>query len=243
MSRKKKLKSFHFLLGTLFVLSGVGISCAPQDKSEIVIDRFDSDKAPETVEYGAKNLGQLYVTSDKRHFGSSGRSLKMTVKLLPDSYHFLASGDGLADPKFAWEKRPQDLDWHKIAGLRYRLFISEIKGAPAGVNSVRIATDIVDGDGEILRARTEVQAGAWAEVFVPFNTLVSRADYQRVWTAVKKSGEGADAVPLNQVDNGVKSYQIEVLGLVADKPVDLRSQEVQVTLYLDQVVLVKASAE
>jgi hypothetical protein len=131
------------------------------------------------------------------------------------------------------------LDWNDISGISYKIFVEPVKGTEQKPAMVRIATDIIDGDGEILRASRIVHAGEWLEERVYFNELTTRYDYQRDWKSVKWTGTGDDKTSLSRVDNGVKSYQFEVLGIVTERPIDLKTEQIEVVLYIDEVALIR----
>lgn len=203
----------------------------------IVINKFDSKDAVKTVEYGSKDFN-LAVTSVSKSEVPFGRSLKMHLKLIPGSYNFLAAGQGLIDKEREWENRPPDLKWDDVIGISYKVFVAPVKGVKQPVNLVRIATDIIDGDGEILRAVKLVHTGEWIEERVYFKELTTRYDYQRDWKAVKWTGTGDDKTSLSRVDNGVCSYQFEIVGVVGDSPVDIVANKVEIEMYLDEVALI-----
>jgi hypothetical protein len=222
----------------LLVVFIAGISLRPNNSHRIVINKFDSKNSVNAVEYGSRDFN-LAVTSAEKSESPSGRSLKLTLKLIPGSYNFLACGQGLIDKKRDWEKRPANLNWNDIIGISYKVYIEPVKGAPEKVNMVNIATDVTDGDGEILRVVKAVHTGEWIEEQVYFKELTTRYDYQRDWKSVRWNGTGKDKTSLSQVDNGVKSYQFEIMGIVSDKPVDLAANQVEVVLYIDEVALIR----
>ncbi|NTV30316.1 MAG: hypothetical protein HGA80_09570, partial [Candidatus Omnitrophica bacterium] len=194
LMQSKVLLVMAGLLGVGLLTTLVG--CGPEKSSKrIMIDSFDSADAPSRVEYGAKVIKQLSLESSTKSATGSGRSLKLNLKLLPDTYNFLASGEGLADPKFGWENPARDVNWNDIVGISYKIFVESINGAPEDVSLIRLATDVIDRDGEILRNRTMVNVGEWLEVRVYFQDVLSRADYQRDWKSVKRIGPGTDAMP------------------------------------------------
>jgi hypothetical protein len=190
------------------------------------------------VEYGSRDFN-LAVTSAAKSESPFGRSLKLTLKLIPGSYNFLACGQGLINKKLDWENRPADLNWDDVIGISYKVYIEPIKGVPGKISMVNIATDVIDGDGEILRAVKAIHAGEWIEERVYFKELVTRYDYQRDWKSVRWDGTGKDKTSLSQVNNMVKSYQFEVMGIVSDTPVDLAANQIKVTLYIDEVALIR----
>ena len=222
----------------LLVVFIVGISLRSNNSHRIVISKFDSKNSVKTVEYGSKDFN-LTVTSAAKSELPFGRSLKLTLKLIPGSYNFLACGQRLIDKKCDWEKRPGNLNWDDVIGISYKVYVESVKGAPEKVSMVKIATDVIDGDGEILRAVKIIHAGEWIEERVYFKELTTRYDYQRDWKSVRWDGTGEDKTSLSQVDNGVKSYQFEVIGIVSNKPVDLVVNQVEVVLYIDEVALIR----
>jgi len=238
MLKGKKVSAVLIVLGAAVVFM-VGMSFLRLNNSHrIVISRFDSKNSVKTVEYGSRDFN-LAVESSAKSEVPFGRSLKLTLKLIPGSYNFLASGQGLIEKKCDWENRPDKLNWDDIIGISYKVFIEPVKGAPVKVKMVKIATDIIDGDGEILRASKIVHTGEWIEERVYFKELTTRYDYQRDWKSVRWNGTGEGKTSLSQVDNGVKSYQFEIIGIVCDKPVDLTGNQVQIVLYIDEVALIR----
>lgn len=228
------------LVVTLVLLAGfiVWVSLYSNNSHRIVISKFDSKDSVKTVEYGSKDFN-LAVTSSTKSELPFGRSLKMALKLIPGGYNFLACGEGLIDKKLDWENRPSNLNWDDVIGISYKVYVEPVKGAPSKVSMVNIATDVIDGEGEILRAVKAVHAGEWIEERVYFKELVTRYDYQRDWKSVRWDGTGKDKASLSQVDNGVKSYQFEIIGIVSNKPVDLAANQVEVVLYIDEVALIQ----
>jgi len=215
-----------------------GILLRPANPRRVVISRFDSGDAVKRVEYGSRDFN-LAVESSSRSASPFGRSLKLSLKLIPGSYNFLACGQGLIEKRCEWENRPAGLDWAEISGISYKIFVEPVKGTEQRPAMVRIATDIIDGDGEILRASSIVHTGEWLEERVYFKELTTRYDYQRDWNSVKWTGTGDDKTSLSRVDNGVKSYQFEVLGIVTERPVDPKTEQREVVLYIDEVALIR----
>ena len=193
----------------------------------IIIDKFDSAEAPKSVEFGAKSLNQLFVESSKKSESVFGRTLRMKVKLIPDSYHFLASGKGLADKKFVWENQADDVNWDNVIGLSYKIFIESIKGTKEKTNLINVATDIIDDAGEIFRKTTVVHSGEWIEIRSYYPEFTTRDDYQRDWNILN-----------HKVDRRIKSYQVEVLGVVTDSEAALKGDDIEVVLYIDSVGLI-----
>ncbi|MDD3233883.1 MAG: hypothetical protein WC583_00685 [Candidatus Omnitrophota bacterium] len=230
-------KSVVLLIVSAAVLIA-GILLRPANPRRVVISRFDSKDAVKRVEYGSRDFN-LAVESSVRSASWFGRSLKLSLKLIPGSYNFLACGQGLVEKRCEWESRPAGLDWNDISGISYKIFVEPVKGTEQKPAMVRIATDIIDGDGEILRASRIVHAGEWLEERVYFNELTTRYDYQRDWKSVKWTGTGDDKTSLSRVDNGVKSYQFEVLGIVTERPIDLKTEQIEVVLYIDEVALIR----
>ncbi|MDD2702587.1 MAG: hypothetical protein PHC33_01090 [Candidatus Omnitrophica bacterium] len=204
----------------------------------IVISRFDSRNAAKTVEYGSRDFN-LTVEGSSKSSSFFGRSLKLNLKLIPGGYNFLASGGGLAEKTYAWENSPVDLNWDDIIGVSYKVYVESIKGAPQKVDMIKIATDVFDGDGEILRAVKMVHTGEWLEERVYFKEFTTRYDYQRDWKSVKWTGTDKDKTSLSRIDRGLKSYQFEITGLVSDNPIDLAANQVEVVLYVDEVALIR----
>jgi len=237
VGEKSKLPLLGFVLAVVVVfIAGMSISHST-NSHRIVINKFDSKNSVKSVEYGSKDFN-LAVESSSKSAQPFGRSLKLTLKLIPGSYNFVAAGQGLVDKKCEWENRPGNLNWDDVIGISYKIFVEPIKGAPQPVNLVKIATDVIDADGEILRTVKIVNTGEWIEERVYFKELVTRYDYQRDWKSVKWNGTGEDKTSLSQVDNGVKSYQFEIVGIVGDKPVDLAANQVEVAVYIDEVALI-----
>ena len=235
---KKNNVSVLMVALALLVVFIMGISLRSNNSHRIVISKFDSKNSVKTVEYGSKDFN-LAVASAAKSELPFGRSLKLTLKLIPGSYNFLACGQGLIDKKCDWENRPGNLNWDDIIGISYKVYVESVKGAPEKISMINIATDVIDGDGEMLRAVKIVHAGEWIEERVYFKELITRYDYQRDWKSVRWNGIGEDKTSLSQVDNGVKSYQFEVLGIVSSKPVDLVANQVEVVLYIDEVALIR----
>ena len=238
MIKGKKVAVLLVVLGLAVVFIAGASFLRPDNPQRIVVSRFDSKGAVKTVEYGSRDFN-LAVESAAKSGTPFGRSLKLTLKLIPGSYNFLASGQGLIDKKCEWENRPGKLNWDDVIGISYKLFVEPVKGAPVKVNMVKIATDVIDGDGEILRASKIVHTGEWIEERVYFKELTTRYDYQRDWKSVRWNGTGESKTSLSRVDNGVKSYQFEIIGIVCDKPVDLTGNQAQIVLYIDEVALIR----
>ncbi len=238
MIKAKRTAVFLAVPAALAAVFVAGMLLRPADQHRIVVSRFDSGDAVKKVEYGSRDFN-LAVESSAKSAAPFGRSLKLTLKLIPGSYNFLACGQGLIDKKCEWENRPAGLDWSGISGISYKVFVEPVKGTGQKPVLVRIATDIIDGDGEILRASRIVHTGEWLDERVYFKELTTRYDYQRDWKSVKWTGTGDDKTSLSRVDNGVKSYQFEVTGLVTDQPVDLKTGDIEVVLYIDEVALIR----
>ncbi len=239
----KKAKSPVGSIVAAVILAGVAFSAGmflsrSTNSHRIVINKFDSKDAVKNVEYGSKDFN-LAVSSAARSEAPFGRSLKLTLKLIPGSYNFVAAGQGLIDKKCEWENRPTTLDWNDVIGISYKVFIAPVRGVSQTVDFVKVATDVIDGDGEILRASKLVRVGEWIEERVYFKELVTRYDYQRDWKAVKWTGAGDEKTSLSRVDNGVKSYQFEIVGVAGDAPVDIVANKVEVDMYLDEVALIR----
>jgi hypothetical protein len=239
--KEKKGKGAQFIASVVLFAVGAGIMVfflSGNNPKRIVISRFDSKNAAQAVEYGSRDFN-LAVVSSPKSASLFGRSLKLTLKLIPGGYNFLASGDGLAEKKYAWENKPANLNWDDIIGISYKVYVESIKGTPQKVSLVKIATDVFDGDGEILRAVKMVHVGEWLEERVYFKEFSTRYDYQRDWKSVRWTGTGNEKTSLHQVDKGLRSYQFEVTELVSDKPVDLVANQVEVVLYVDEVALIR----
>lgn len=235
-----KKNNVSVLVAILVLLAGFIIwgSLRSSNPHRIVISKFDSKNSVKTVEYGSRDFNFSVASVAKSELPFS-RSLKLTLKLVPGSYNFLACGQGLIDKKLDWENRPSNLNWDDVIGISYKVYLEPVKGAPQKVSMVNIATDVIDGDGEILRAVKTIHAGEWIEERVYFKEFITRYDYQRDWKSVRWNGTGKDKTSLSQVDNGVKSYQFEILGIVSNKPVDLVANKVEVVLYIDEAALIR----
>lgn len=224
------------------IIAGVCVAGAVyfngRNPKRVVVSAFDSKNAHKSVEFGSRDFN-LSVTSAAKSASMFGRSLRLDIKLIPGGYNFVASGAGLPDKSFDWEFRPADMNWDDIVGLSYKVFVEPVKGSPQPVKLVKIATDIIDGDGEILRTVKTVHVGEWVEERVYFKDLVTRYDYQRDWKSVKWTGSGDSKVSLSRVDNGVRSYQFEFMGVSADKPVDLVANKLEAVVYIDEVAFIK----
>ncbi|MFA5361712.1 MAG: hypothetical protein WC335_00480 [Candidatus Omnitrophota bacterium] len=237
--KKGKVVRFVASFAGCAVVVGIGaLFLFGNNPKRIVISRFDSKNAARTVEYGSRDFN-LAVVSSPKSSSFFGRSLKLTLKLVPGSYNFLASGDGLADKKYAWENKPVTPNWDDIIGISYKVYVESIKGAPQKAGLVKIATDVIDGDGEILRSVKMVHPGEWLEERLYFKEFSTRYDYQRDWKSVKWTGTGDDKTSLSRVDKGLRSYQFEVTELVSDKPIDLVANQVEIVLYVDEVALIR----
>ncbi|MHC4123835.1 MAG: hypothetical protein ACYSSI_09705 [Planctomycetota bacterium] len=236
MTKKNNALVFAVVL-VMSIIFIIRIFLCLNNSHRIVISKFDSKNSVKTVEYGSRDFN-LIVTSSAKSESLFNRSLKLAVKLIPGSYNFLACGQGLIDKKFDWENRPADLNWDDIIGISYKVYVEPVKGALGKVSMVNIATDVIDGDGEMLRTVKHIHTGEWIEERVYFKELTTRYDYQRDWKSVKWKGTGDDKISLSQVDNGIKSYQFEVMGIVSDKPIDLTANQIEVVLYIDEVALI-----
>jgi hypothetical protein len=182
-----------FALVFVIALSFAGLSLAADEA--LLIDGFEVTiyGGPEgTVDFGAGNGSSVEVSAatDIAHGGK--QSLKVTYDAVPGGYIWVARGYDLDANNAGWLMKAGDIGWNKYNAIAFYMYGSN--------NKAKIAFDIKDNGGEILRYILEDNFTGWKQIVCPFNEFTARDDWQP--QNAEKNG---------RIDFPIKSYQFEPL--------------------------------
>lgn len=154
------------LIGSFLVL----LACAPGPK-EVLIDSFEGQISPETVDYGSSENSSLMVSVDKSRPVCGEQALKITYNLVPSGYMWIARGCGL-DVKGAadWIVSPDEINWRSYKAISLQVYGNNSGGV--------IAFDIKDKGGELWRFIIDDDFSGWKEVICPLAEFFPRGDWQ-----------------------------------------------------------------
>lgn len=161
----RKLQTFYIGIILIFFLS-----CRSSSK-EILIDNFEGEISPQSVDFGSSQGSSVKVSSDNNLKVCGEQALKITYELKPSGYMWVARGYNL-DVKGAaqWEVKPEDIAWEEYNALSIYMY-----GANSG--SV-VALDIKDRGGEFWRFLLDDDFEGWKEIVCPFDEFFVRRDWQ-----------------------------------------------------------------
>lgn len=177
----------------VLALSFMGLGFAADEL--LLIDGYEVtiSGGPEgTVDFGAGNGSVVDVSgvTDIVHGGK--QSLKVTYDAVSGGYIWVARGYDLDAKNAGWLVKGGDISWNKYNTIAFYMYGSDSK--------TKIAFDIKDNGGEILRYIFEDNFKGWQQVVCLFKDFVARDDWQP--QNAEKNG---------QLDFPVKSYQFEPL--------------------------------
>ncbi len=193
----------------VLALSFAGLSFAADEA--LLIDDFEVAiyGGPEgTVDFGAGNGSSVEVSAGTDIVHGGKQSLKVTYDAIPGGYIWIAGGYDLDAKNAGWLMKVGDINWNKYNTIAFYMYGSDTKA--------KIAFDIKDNGGEILRYIFEDNFKGWKQIVCPFNEFAARSDWQP--RNAEKNG---------QIDFPIKSYQFEPL------------PPAKGTLYLDDAELLK----
>ena len=155
------------LLGVLgFILS----ACA-RGPDEVLIDSFEGEISPKTVDHGSSDNSSVTVSADKSRAVCGQQSLKVEYNLHPSGYMWIARGYGLdVEGAADWIVEPQAINWPSYKAITLQVY---------GSNSAAvIALDIKDKGGELWRFLIDDDFSGWKEVTCPLKEFFPRGDWQ-----------------------------------------------------------------
>ena len=161
----------------------------------------------DTVDAGAGNGSRVAIVADTQEKHSGAQSIRVDYDAVSGGYIWVARGYGL-DVKGAaqWSTPPQDIDWSRYGALSFYY-----KGDGAGA---RIAVDIKDAGGEMLRFMVTDDSKQWKQVICSFDAFFPRGD-----------GQPPNAATNGALDFPIKSFQFEPIAVAKG------------TLFIDEVDL------
>jgi len=176
-----------------FILSLTGFGFAADEL--LLIDSYEVtiSGGPEgTVDFGAGNGSVVDVSGATDIVHGGKQSLKVTYDAVAGGYIYVARGFDLDAKNAGWLMKAGDINWNKYNAIAFYMYGSDSK--------TKIAFDIKDNGGEILRYTFEDNFKGWQQVVCLFKDFVARDDWQP--QTAEKNG---------QLDFPIKSYQFEPL--------------------------------
>jgi len=173
------------LVGLLLLL---GCQSAPSD---IVIDSFEGQISPETVDLGSSEGSIVEVGSSKAFKICSEQSLRIEYDLKPSGYMWIARGYDLdVEGAGAWEVEPNEVKWKKFNAVTLYMHGNNSGGV--------IAFDLKDSGKEVWRFLLDDDFTGWKKIICRFDNFFPRNDWQP---------ETAEANGI--LDFPIKSFQFE----------------------------------
>ncbi|MCK9603204.1 MAG: hypothetical protein M0R66_02320 [Candidatus Omnitrophica bacterium] len=197
------------VLVLVLALSFLGLSFAADGL--LVIDDYEVviSGGPEgTVDFGAGNGSFVDVTAGIDIVHGGKQSLKVDYDAVSGGYIYVARGFDLDAKNAGWLVKGGDIDWNKYNAIAFYMYGSDSKA--------KIAFDMKDNGGEILRYAFEDNFTGWKQIVCPFKDFMARDDWQP--QNAEKNG---------LIDYPIKSYQFEPL------------PPAKGTLYFDDCELIK----
>jgi len=176
-----------------FILSLTGFGFAADEL--LLIDGYEVtiSGGPEgTVDFGAGNGSVVEVSGAADIVHGGKQSLKVTYDAVEGGYIYVARGFDLDANNAGWLMKAGDISWTKYNAIAFYMYGSDSK--------TKIAFDIKDNGGEILRYIFEDNFKGWQQVVCLFKDFVARDDWQP---------QNAEKNAL--LDFPIKSYQFEPL--------------------------------
>ncbi|MFH1505058.1 MAG: carbohydrate binding domain-containing protein [Candidatus Omnitrophota bacterium] len=162
------MKKLYFLL-----LAGIFSICAgcSSGPEEVLIDSFEGEISPKTVDFGSSEGSSLKVEGDKEVKICGEQSMKLEYYLKPGGYMWVARGYNLdVQGAGSWIVIPEDIYWKKYKAISLYMY----SNASGGV----IAFDLKDGKGELWRFLLDNDFQGWKEIICPFKEFFPREDWQ-----------------------------------------------------------------
>ncbi|MCF7908866.1 MAG: hypothetical protein K9L86_08370 [Candidatus Omnitrophica bacterium] len=160
----------HFYFFGLAVLLFLGLAC-DRGPQEVVIDSFESEINPKTVDFGASENSSISVDLAKDIKVCGEQSLKMTYDLRPSGYMWVARGYGLdVEGAALWEVKPKDIKWKRYKSISVAIYGRNSGGV--------LAFDLKDSGGEMWRTIIDDDFEGWKGVVCPFKNFFPRKDWQ-----------------------------------------------------------------
>jgi len=199
MNKNNILDNLHMLIGTLALLACVYfyIDYLGLIKKNLLIDSFEGKIGVDTVDYGSSSDSSMTASSTKKYSQCGTHSMQLDYNLKKGGYVYCAKGSGVhlrrdsstwQTGQAGWRVHPDSIKWGD-----YRAFKISLRGTRG-----RVAIDVKDSGGELLRKYVYLKKEGWNHFEIPFSKFSSRSDWQPE-TAVKN---GMIDFPLN-------SFQIE----------------------------------
>jgi len=157
---------FFYVVGFLFFING----CS-NPPSVLLVDSFEQEITPKTVDFGAGEGSSLAVGADTVIKFCGEQSLKLEYDLKPSGYMWAARGYGLDAPNAgAWLVLPKDINWGKYKSIALEMYGSNSGGV--------VAFDIKDNQGELWRFLLDDDFTGWKRIVCPFKNFFPRSDWQ-----------------------------------------------------------------
>ncbi len=137
----------------------------------LLIDSFEQEISPETVDFGSGGGSSLVVKADGTIKFCGNQSLKLDYNLKPSGYMWVARGYGLDIPgAAAWLVNPEEINWKRYNSIALEMYGSNSGGV--------IAFDIKDNQGELWRFLLDDDFEGWKRIICPFTLFFPRNDWQ-----------------------------------------------------------------
>lgn len=174
--KKKAILNFSWYAIILVVVFLIGAyvnfaGAQSQDIDGLVIDDFEGEISPVTVDYGAGGGSAIKVSASKDIKYHGQQAIKLDYDSVSGGYMWVARGYKL-DVKGAdrWLKRPEEIVWSDYSSLSFYMY-----GSNSGSS---IAVDIADSDFELFRFMVKDDFQGWKQIVCPFDKFFSRGDWQ-----------------------------------------------------------------
>ncbi len=190
------MKKITFLL--IVAVSVFVFSAAAFAGNALLLDDFEGAivaGSNGTVDAGAGNDSSVEIRADKTLKQSGEQSLKIIYNAVSGGYMWVARGYGL-DVKGAavWSAEPEKINWSNYAAITFYMY-----GSGSGA---RMAFDIKDAGGEMLRFMVTDDFKGWKQIVCPFDQFFPRGDWQP-----------PTAETNGKLDFPIKSFQFEPIAV------------------------------
>jgi len=193
----------------IVIILGVYMIFNMSNSNVLVIDDFEGEIAPRTVDFDVGGGSELRIRLSKDIKYSGRQALKLEYNAVPGGYMWIARGYDLDVAGAAkWLKKPTEINWPDYQAFAFYMY---------GQNSKNmLEVDIIDVDFEHFRFMVKDDFNGWKEIVCPFSEFIVREDWQP-----DKAREN------KKIDFPIKAFQFEPCSIAKGD------------FYLDYVHLIK----
>jgi hypothetical protein len=175
----------------ILIIIGIFTVSNISNSNILVIDDFEGEIAPRTIDFVSGGGSELRVRPSKDIKYSGKQALKLEYDSVEGGYMWVARGYDLdVEGAGRWLKKPTEINWPDYQAFGFYMY---------GQNSGdMLAVDLVDADSEHFRFMVNDDFEGWKEVICPFNDFFVRDDWQP--DKAQKNG---------RLDFPVKAFQFE----------------------------------